>query len=147
MKTIANEMTRSEMIAIINIMNTRNNLGIARVSKLSTPALTKMINKNEDQAIQIGAEINIDCCFINNNQPETVNTKPGVIAQIEMYLNKNATFTIAALHDHLCKNFPDRSADKMLATIKTQVPSRMAKDRGFEFAREKGGIYHVSRAQ
>lgn len=159
METIASKLTRAEMVAIADVLNTRNGLGISRVNRFDTPTIVKLLAENEAQTIEIGAELGITLCP-TANAPDTVptsitaiymanpppaTTKPGVLDQIELYLIKHATFTIAELHRHLCKRFPDRNAKKMLTTIKTQVPTRMSQQRGYSFKREKGGVYHVSR--
>jgi hypothetical protein len=66
--------------------------------------------------------------------------KPGVIASIQEFLDKvgDKPFTRADIHAELVIKFPDRDPNSMMSTIKTQVPGRLSKEKGYIF-RPVGG--------
>ena len=61
----------------------------------------------------------------------------GVIATTQKFLDNVGikSFTRADVHAELVKAFPERDANKMMATVKTQITSQMSK-RGYTFANE-----------
>jgi hypothetical protein len=61
--------------------------------------------------------------------------EPGVIASIQKFLDDIGIkpFTHEDILAELVKKFPDRDPDGMLNTIKTQVPSRLEKEHGYNF--------------
>jgi hypothetical protein len=67
----------------------------------------------------------------------TEDTEAGVIATIQKFLDSIGikSFTRADILAELVKAFPDRDADKMMNTVKTQITSQMSK-RGYAFANE-----------
>jgi len=69
--------------------------------------------------------------------------KSGVIASIQEFLEKvgNKPFTRADIHAELVIKFPDRAPDAMMATVKTQVPGRLSKEKGYIFRPEGEGRF------
>jgi hypothetical protein len=69
--------------------------------------------------------------------------KPGVIVSIQEFLEKvgSQPFTHADIHAELVKKFPERSPDAMMSTIRTQVPGRLSKEKGYIFKPEGGGRF------
>lgn len=66
---------------------------------------------------------------------------PGVLSTIKAFLDekiksKKGVFTRDELHAHMTKAFPERDADALLATIKTQIPGKMSKERGYGFVKK-----------
>lgn len=146
--TIANELNRAQLIQIIELLNDKQNLGIARVNKMSTPALISLFAKNEILCIEYGASLDYDPCFAQQEEaPVTVNTtKPGVVQAIITFVkeSKGNQFVLSDIHTVLIKQFPDRNPAGLLRTIRTQVPHRLSKERGFEFVRELGMLRCLS---
>jgi hypothetical protein len=68
----------------------------------------------------------------------TEGMKVGVIATIQKFLDNVGikSFTRADVHAELVKAFPERDADKMMSTVKTQITGKMSKERGYIFAND-----------
>ena len=71
-------------------------------------------------------------------------TDLGVIATIEKFLNDIGlnSFSREEILGVLVQAFPDRKPEAMLKTIKTQIPSVIAKERGYVF-RQQGNRFIV----
>lgn len=62
---------------------------------------------------------------------------PGVIATIIDFIDSaKGKFTRDDIHAALVKAFPDRDESSLMATIKTQVPGRLSKERGYTFTKD-----------
>ena len=68
----------------------------------------------------------------------------GVIATIQQFLDEAGTnsFTREEILGVLVQVFPERKPESMLNTIKTQIPGRMSKERGYAF-RQDGNRFIV----
>jgi hypothetical protein len=75
-------------------------------------------------------------------EKETKVTKPGVISSIVTLLEKAPKKGISKeqILEKLLKEFPERPADKMKATINVQVPSRISKEK-FKVEKLEGGMF------
>ena len=142
--TVANELSRIELMQILKQLNETCNgtLFTGRVSKMSTPSMISLFAKHEDVCVEIGASLGFGPCLINYEpEPELpVATKPGVVAAIIEFVqqSKGNQFVLGDIHSVLVKKFPDRDPNGLMRTIRTQVPHRLSKERGFEFVRELG---------
>lgn len=62
---------------------------------------------------------------------------PGVISTITGFIDScKGKFTRDDIHAVLVKAFPDRDSASLMATIKTQVPGRLAKEKGYTFTKD-----------
>lgn len=71
---------------------------------------------------------------------------PGVIATIVKIVEgatKTKPLTREDIFAKLVDAFPDRDAESMMATVKTQVPSRLTKDKGMTLEKNDKGAYWV----
>lgn len=81
---------------------------------------------------------------------ETKAPKPGVIAAIKDFLierhGQSKPFSRDEIWKVLTEKFPERDADALMSTIRTQVPGRLSKEAGFVFepCQEKGS-YKVTK--
>lgn len=148
--TVANELSRIELMQILKQLNETCNgtLFTGRVSKMSTPSMISLFAKHEDVCVEIGASLGFGPCLINY-EPESelpVATKPGVIAAIIDFVrdSKGNQFVLDDILTVLVKKFPERNAMALMHTIRTQVPHRLSKERGFEFVREMGMLRCIS---
>jgi len=71
---------------------------------------------------------------------------PGVIATIIEVIDskKGQKFTLDEIHDALVKRFPFRNPDGMLVTVRSQVPRRLERDRGYKFKKNADGSLSVT---
>lgn len=62
----------------------------------------------------------------------------GVIATIQQFLDGVGVnnFSRANIHTLLCQKFPERDEKSLMSTVKTQIPGKMAKERGYVFGRD-----------
>lgn len=70
--------------------------------------------------------------------------KVGVISAIIVLLKeatKDAPISKEGLHKRLVEKFPDRSYAGMMATISSQVPSRLISDKGLKIEKSKNGFW------
>ena len=70
--------------------------------------------------------------------------KVGVISTIIDFLNEATEenpITKEGLHKRLVEKFPDRSYAGMMATVSSQVPSRLISDKGLEVEKNENGFW------
>ena len=70
--------------------------------------------------------------------------KVGVISSIVVLLKeatKEDPISKEGLHKRLVEKFPDRSYAGMMATISSQVPSRLISDKGLKIEKSKNGFW------
>ena len=70
---------------------------------------------------------------------------PGVIATIIEVIDskKGQKFTLNEIHDELVKRFPFRNPDGMFVTLRSQVPRRLVKNRGYKIKKNADGSFSV----
>ena len=146
--TVANELSRAELMQILTELNATSNCFApsGHISKMSTKAMISQFAKHEDVCIEIGASMGIGACLIEPEQEPTVATKPGVVAAIIDFVreSKGNQFVLGDILTVLVKKFPDRDPNGLMRTIRTQVPHRLSKERGFKFVRELGMLRCLS---
>ena len=80
----------------------------------------------------------------SNGKPKKKKKKTGVISSIIDLLNeatKENPISKEGLHKCLVEKFPDRSYAGMMATVSSQVPSRLISDKGLEVEKSANGFW------